>query len=76
MKTPARPPRGRKPHLLARLALLTQQVRALGAQALALGYALSVLRDEADRRRNPHNPRTKAERVRKAARTGKAARRG
>ena len=76
MKTPARPPRGRKPHLLTRLALLSEQVRALGAQALRLGHALAVIRGEADRRRNPHNPRTTAAKLRKHARTRKAARHG
>lgn len=76
MKTPARPPRGRKPHLLARLNLLAEEVRALGAWAFRLGHALAVVRDEADRRRNPHNPRTRAAKVRKHARTGKAARHG
>lgn len=76
MKTPARPPRGRKPHLLTRLNLLAEEIRALGAQAFRLGHALAVVREEADRRRNPHNPRTKAEKVRKASRTGKAASRG
>jgi hypothetical protein len=67
---PTRPPRGRKPHLLTRLEALTRQVRALGFQAYSLGNELQALRCEADRQRNPHNPRTRLERLAKEARRG------
>lgn len=76
MSTP-RPPRGRKPHTLTRLAALAAKVRTLGHAAeatarkarrlsgmiVAAAYAL-------DAARNPHNPRTNAAKARKAARHG------
>ena len=67
---PNRPPRGRKPHLLKRLALLTEQVRLVGATALRLSYDLARVKATLDGSRNPHNPRTRAELIRKAARRG------
>jgi hypothetical protein len=76
MSTP-RPPRGRKPHLLTRLAALAAKVRTLGHAADATARKARRLADllgsaahALDSARNPHSPRTKAERVRKAARTG------
>ena len=65
---PNRPPRGRKPHLLKRLALLSEQVRAIGANALRLSYDLARVKATLDGGRNPHSPRTRAERLKREAR--------
>lgn len=76
MSTP-RPPRGRKPHLLTRLAALAAKVRTLGQQAEAtarkarrLSGLIGAAAHALDAARNPHNPRTNAGQARKAARHG------
>ena len=74
---PTQPPRGRKPHLLTRLAALAAKVRTLGHAADATARKARRLADllgsaahALDAARNPHNPRTNAAKARKAARHG------